>query len=264
MGKTRKWLVGWIRFGFLIKGFVYILLGILAARAAFIYHQQAQDIQGILRAIAHQPAGNILLITITVGLAGYSFWRIVEAGLNPNAHPQTLKNGFKRLGRGLSGVAYGALAFTAVQILQGSQQDSESFEFWTARVLSWPMGQWLVGTVGVGFLGVGIAFFYRTWKADFRQCLQLNTLNSLQRQMIVAIGRVGYCARGIILAIIGGYVIKAAHEFDADTVRSSEEALETIKQQPYGPGLLTLVAIGLIAYGIYMGCQARYRRIELP
>ncbi|KAI9135462.1 DUF1206 domain-containing protein [Acaryochloris sp. CCMEE 5410] len=40
--------------------------------------------------------------------------------------------------------------------------------------------------------------------------------------------------------------------------------MDSLQQQPYGPGLLALVAVGLMAYGVHMGLQARYRRIKLP
>ena len=36
---------------------------------------------------------------------------------------------------------------------------------------------------------------------------------------------------------------------------------KTIAQQPYGKFLLAIVALGLVAYGVYMVIQARYRRI---
>lgn len=261
---TQQWLKGWIRFGFLIKGIVYILLGILSIQAALTYRQQAQDIQGILHAIAQQSTGNLLLIMIAIGLAGYSFWRVVEAFLNPDTQTRGLRNWLKRLGSGLSGLAYGILTFTAIQILQGRQQTSETSQVWTAKVLSWPMGQGIVGAIGIGVIGIGMAFFYRTCKADFRKHLQLGTINPKLRGMMIAIGRAGFLARGIIFVLIGGYAIQAAYEFDANKVQTSEETLETIKQQPYGPGLLALVAVGLMAYGVHMGLQARYRQIKLP
>jgi len=259
-----QWLKIWIRFGFLIKGLVYILLGLLAAQAALTYRRQAQDTRGVLQAIAQQPLGNFLLIIIAFGLAGYACWRFIEALLGPESCSQGVQRWFKRLGSGLSSLAYGGLAFTALQILQGIYQESESTELWTAKALALPMGQWLVGSVGVGVIGVGLAFFYRTFNAGFRKQLKLGTMNSRQKAVVVTVGRAGYLSRGIIFVIMGGYAIRAAHAFDADKVQSSEKALDTIKQQPYGPGLLTLMAVGLIAYGIHMGLQAMYRQIELP
>lgn len=262
--QTAQWFKVWIRFGFLIKGLVYILLGLLAVQAALTYRQQAQDTRGVLQEIAQQPSGNILLIIIAFGLAGYSGWRLIEALLDPESRTQGVKRWLKRLGSGISSLAYGGLAFTALQIIQGIRQESESTELWTAKVLSLPMGQWLVGSVGVAVIGVGIAFVYRTFNAGFRKQLQLGAMNPRQKAVIVTIGRAGYLSRGIVFAIMGGYAIRAAHDFDADKVQSSEKALDTIKQQPYGPGLLTLMAVGLIAYGAHMGLQAKYRQIELP
>lgn len=262
--QSAQWLKGWIRFGFLVKGLVYILLGFLAAQAALTYRQQAQDARGVLQAIAQQPSGNILLIIIAFGLARYACWRFIEALFDPEACTQGVKRWLKRLGSGLSSLAYGGLALTALQIIQGIRQESESTELWTAKVLALPMGQWLVGLVGAGVIGIGITFFYRTFNAGFRKQLQLGTMDSRQKAAIVTVGRAGYLSRGIVFVIMGRYAIRAAHDFDADKVQSSEKALDTIKQQPYGPGLLTLMAVGLIAYGIHMGLQARYRQIELP
>lgn len=263
-GKPARWVERWIRFGFLIKGLVYILAGILAAQAALTYRQEAQDIQGVLHAIAKQSTGNVLLIVIAVGLGGYSFWRLLEALLDPDSHTEGINRWCRRVGSGMSGLAYGGVALTAMQIIQGTRQEPGKPQFWTAKVLSLPFGQWLVGGVGAGVMIMGIAFFYRTCNAGFRKRLQLGTMNPKHRTIIVAIGRAGFLARGTIFMIVGGYIIRAAHDFDADKVRSSEGALDTIQQQPYGPGLLTLVAVGLMAYGVHMGLQARYRQIELP
>ena len=263
-GESAGWLKVWIRFGFFMKGLVYILMGLLAAQAALTYRQQAQDTQGVLHTIAQPPSGKVLLIVIAAGLAGYSFWRLIEALLNPESQTKGIKDWFKRIGSGMSGLAYGGLAFTALQIIQGTKQESESTQLWTAKVLSLPFGQLLVGAFGAGVIVIGITFFYRTFKAGFRKRLHLGSLNSGRQTFIITIGRIGYLSRGVIFTIVGGYLIRAAHEFDADQAQSSEEALETIKQQPYGPGLLTLMAVGLIAYGVHMGLQARYRQLKLP
>jgi len=44
-------------------------------------------------------------------------------------------------------------------------------------------------------------------------------------------------------------------------VRGLDGALQALAEQPYGPWLLGIVALGLVAYGVHMGVQARYRRI---
>ncbi|WP_232224209.1 DUF1206 domain-containing protein [Mastigocladopsis repens] len=70
-------------------------------------------------------------------------------------------------------------------------------------------------------------------------------------------------ARGIVFCIIGWFLIQAATQSDASQAGGLGEALQTLAQQPYGPWLLGLVALGLVAYGGYMVIQARYSRIVI-
>ncbi|MEO0842723.1 MAG: DUF1206 domain-containing protein, partial [Cyanobacteria bacterium J06643_5] len=48
----------------------------------------------------------------------------------------------------------------------------------------------------------------------------------------------------------------------ASQVGGLDEALETLAEQPYGPFMLTVVALGLMSYGVYMVVQARYRYLD--
>ena len=41
------------------------------------------------------------------------------------------------------------------------------------------------------------------------------------------------------------------------------QALRTLRDQPYGPWLLSLVAAGLILFGIFSFVEARFRRIRV-
>ncbi|MGL4177935.1 MAG: DUF1206 domain-containing protein [Dermatophilaceae bacterium] len=38
-------------------------------------------------------------------------------------------------------------------------------------------------------------------------------------------------------------------------------ALKTLREQPFGPVLLTAVAVGIAAYGVYSIARARHARI---
>jgi hypothetical protein len=70
-------------------------------------------------------------------------------------------------------------------------------------------------------------------------------------------------ARGIVFCVSGFFLIQAARQSDASEARGLGEALQVLAQQPYGPWILGIVALGLVAYGIYMVLQARYRRLVL-
>lgn len=74
-------------------------------------------------------------------------------------------------------------------------------------------------------------------------------------------GRLGIAARGIIFAVIGTFLVRAALAYDPQEARGLGGVLQTLAQQPLGPWLLGAVALGLVAYGLCMLSVARYRHI---
>ena len=77
----------------------------------------------------------------------------------------------------------------------------------------------------------------------------------------VRAGRTGYIAKGFALVIVGFFFLVAAWEADPEQAQGLDGALKTLKEQPFGPALLTLVAIGIAAYGIYSFARSRYGRV---
>jgi hypothetical protein len=65
----------------------------------------------------------------------------------------------------------------------------------------------------------------------------------------VAIGRVGFVARGAVYVIVGWLAVVAA--FGRSAATDKQGALETIGQLPLGTLLLALVAVGLFAYALW-------------
>ena len=80
--------------------------------------------------------------------------------------------------------------------------------------------------------------------------------------MIERWGRLGIAARGIVFGVVGTFLIRAALEYDPQEARGLGGALQTLAQQPFGPWLLGAVALGLVAYGLFMLSVSRYRHIE--
>jgi hypothetical protein len=138
---------------------------------------------------------------------------------------------------------------------------SNSQQDWTARLLSQPFGQWLVGLIGAFIIGFGFYQLYRAYKAKFRKEMKLREMSPTEETWATRIGRFGEAARGIVFAIIGFFLLQAARQSDPNQARGLDGALQALAQQPHGPWLLGIVALGLVAYGIHMGVQARYRRI---
>ena len=78
---------------------------------------------------------------------------------------------------------------------------------------------------------------------------------------MITLGKVGYVARGVVFSLVGMLVVVAAVTFDPDKARGMDAALRQVAAQPYGPWLLSLMALGLMCFGVYSFAEARYRRL---
>ncbi len=258
------WIERLARFGYASKGAVYFLVGLLAVQAAFGGGGKTTDTEGALETLVQQPFGQFLLGLIAFGLISYAMWRFVEAINDPENKGKDIKGIATRLSYIANGLTYAGLAWTAVQIIMGSSSGGgdDSKQNWTARLLNQPFGQWLVGTIGAGVIAFGFYYLYRAFSAKFRRKLYLSELSSTKREWVIAICRFGLAARSIVFFLIGWFFIEAAYMAQASQVGGLDQALETLAGQPYGPLLLAVVALGLIAYGVYCIVQARYRRLD--
>ena len=74
----------------------------------------------------------------------------------------------------------------------------------------------------------------------------------------------GLAARGLLLAVTGGFFLYAAFTVNPDQAGGLSDALDWVHALPFGGVLYSLAAIGLIAFGLYSGIQARYRQVDAP
>jgi hypothetical protein len=261
--EAAPWVRRLARLGYAAKGVVYVLLGGLALESAAGSSERPEDSHGALAVVLEGPFGRALLAVLAVGLAGYVLWRAVEAALDPEGHGSDAKGIGKRLGLALSAVLYGGLTVEAVRLLRGAGGGAgDGTEDWTARVLQAPLGRGLVGLAGAGVLAYGLYELRRAWTADLGERLDLSELGASERTWVVRFGRAGSAARGVVFVVIGGFLVLAALQSDAQEARGMAGALATLERQPQGPWLLGAVAAGLVAYGLFQLVQARYRRIR--
>ncbi|MCM1982422.1 DUF1206 domain-containing protein [Lyngbya confervoides] len=255
------------RLGYAAKGSVYFTAGILSGKAAFNWGGQAASSGGAIRAMGTQLPGRAVLGFIAFGLFSYALWRLVQALLDPEyGTPLALKNLAQRLGYAVNGLIYGGLGYTALRGFMGQakgDRGDQSLQQWASLILSHPLGQWLLGTAGAFAIGLGFYYFYRALQKEFRKYLQLVQLSPQLEKWVIEVSRFGLTARGIVFVMIGTFLIQAAHYSDPSKVHSSEGILQVLDQTFYGSWLLGVVALGLVAYSIYMLIQAKYRRIEI-
>lgn len=257
------WVERLARLGYAAKGIVYLIIGGIAARAAFGSGERVQGSRGALQTILEQPFGKLLLGLMALGLAGYALWRFVQAALDPEHGGRTDGGGAaKRAGYAVSGVIHTGLALAALRmVMGGGGGGGDRTDDWTATLMRQPMGRWLVAAVGLGIMAYGARALYRAYAAELDKRLDLSRMSAAARQWTVRSARAGIGARGVVFLVMGFFMLLAALRSDPGEARGLDGALQALQQQSYGPWLLGLVALGLLGYGIYQLVEARYRRI---
>jgi hypothetical protein len=249
------------RAGFVSRGVVYGVIGILAIKLAIGAGGKTTDQSGALQTIAGQPFGELLLTLVAIGLAGYALWRLLHALLGHG--PERSDSGFDRIAALGSGIAYAAICALAVEILLGSGGGGSSGHASkaTAGVLGWPGGTWLVGLAGVLFVGIALYQAYRGLSQDFLKDAKTEKMSEATRKSYELLAICGHLARAVVFGLVGIFVIKAALDFDPSKAIGLDGALSKLAHQSYGSVLLGVVAAGLVAFALYSLADARYRRI---
>ncbi|GGF00393.1 DUF1206 domain-containing protein [Hymenobacter cavernae] len=254
------------RFGFAAKGIVYFLLGGLALLAATgIKGGQTADKQKAVLTIQALPLGRWLLGLVALGLAGYVIWRFVQAVRDTENNGSKPVGLAKRLGYAGSGVVYAALALYAGRAaLQGAPTSSggdTNRQTLVAKALALPLGEWLVGAAALATIGIGLYQIYRAYAGKFKKHVDSSSLSSEQKQIVERTGQAGYTARGIVLGILGYFLLQAALNSNSQEVHGTEGAFDLLSSM--GPAVLGIVALGLMAYGVYQIVRARYPVLQV-
>lgn len=256
------WLERMARWGLVVRGLLYFLVAFLAVRVAAGNWGARADKQGALQTVLRQPLGRVLMVGFALGFAGYALWRFVEAAVGPPEQEDSAKTRFKRVGYFARGVLYTALFVSAVKLLIWSTQAPPPGQaIWTARVQGWPGGTWLIGLTGVVIVGAGVYMGWRGLSGRFRRRLKCIEMGPTWQRWVTGVAVVGMAARMAVTVLIGVLLITAATRHDPSEAVGIDGALKHLAAQAYGPTLLTLLAFGLAAYGLYSLAEARYRRV---
>jgi hypothetical protein len=252
--------LGWLaRAGLVARGLVYLIIGVLAIELVLGEGGKAANQQDALRTIAAQPFGKTLLVLVAVGLAGYALWRLVRAAVGHGAEQRD--SGFDRVAALASGIAYGVLCVTAVEIVSGSGTGSGTPKEATGGVLGWWGGTVIVAIAGAGLIGVAAYQSYKGLGRKFVDDAKTSEMSQGLRRGYTALGVFGLVARAVIFALVGYGLIKAAIDYNPQKAIGLDGALRQLADSSYGPALLGVVAVGLAGFAIYSMADARYRKV---
>lgn len=240
------------RVGFAVVGVMHLLIAYLAVKIAWGIggDGQSADQSGALEFLRGSDTGTALLWVGGVGFALLAVWNVTEGAIS---HFETTD----RLKLVAKGVLYAFFAWTTFSVARGGSSDSEQqTDDVTKTLMGSPAGQVLVGILGLVVLGIAGYHVYKGWKKKFLQDLEEHP-----GTWAVHAGRAGYIAKGVALFVVGAFFLVAAWTHDAADAKGLDGALKSVKEMGGGPVILTVVALGIAAYGVYSFARARYARL---
>lgn len=245
------------RAGYAVSGLLHMLIGAIAIQLAVGRGGEA-DVSGAVTELANKPAGPLLLWACFAACAALALWQLGNAILGYRiASDNKLTKRLSALGQAL---VFAALAATIMSFVVGRGQNSrESSSDFTVTLMKAPFGVFLLVAIGAGIAITGIVFAVRGFRRKFTKDLSLSSSPGVHKFQLW-VGVVGYIAKGIALFLVGLLVVIAAVRAQPEQSTGLDGSLKALKEQPYGPYLLAAVALGLIAYGLFLMVKARTLR----
>lgn len=246
-----RWLV---RLGFAARGVVYLLLGYLFL-ASTGQSQAEQGARGVFNYLQEVPGGTPILYLCALGLVGYALYRLSSLLFDTENYGRDKMGIAQRLGHGASGLAHLVLAFTAFQFARGNQQSSGGggAQQATNTIMSMEFGAIVIGILGLCFLGAALAQAKKAVTGDFMQRVSPRAPGFTK-----IVGHAGFAARTVVFAVIGWSFVQSAWLSSSSQIKTLGEAISSLRDNgvPF-----TLVAIGLLLFGVFSLVMARYRTV---
>jgi hypothetical protein len=262
------------RVGWVAKGVVYGLMGVLAVTVALqtsdaqaasgerAAGQQEASASGAIAAIVESSAGAALLYVIAVGLALYVAWRIVSIVLPADNDADAW---LTRAGYAVSAIAYSILAWTAFSFARhpgtGEASEDARIEQFTRDLLGNGAGRVAVFVLGAVLVCTGAYFLYKGAAATFESDLAPGGVGPVSHDTLVTLGRVGWVGRALMMGLIGFFLARAAVRFDPAEAEGLDGALRRVSGSSLGTVLVLVVAVGLVVYGAFCVISAPRQRL---
>lgn len=253
------------RGGLAARGVTYLVIALIAAQIALGNATQTADQHGAIEEVASQPFGRLLLILLALGFAAYALWRLSVAAVGgPSGGAKSSAKAMgRRLGALATGVVYASLCVTSILVVVGRSASSSSQrqQSTTASLLGLPLGRALVIAIGVTVVIGGCALVWWALSRKFEKNLASEEMGPRMRSWSSGLGVAGNGAGGIVLVLVGIFLVQAAAANNAGASKGLDQSLRAVAVEPFGEALLLAVAVGLAAYGLYSFVEARFRRV---
>ncbi len=262
------WTEGLARVGLVARGIVYFLFGVIAVQLAATGSTGGEKASttGAFGELAEKPFGKVLVGVVALGLLCWALACGVAAVVGRNgAKPgeSDAKDRVKDAGRAVASLV---LAVAAVGVATsagsgggGGGQKRQA----TARLMDAPFGRILVGLVGAAVVGLGLYRLYKAYQQDHLDHVDLGKAPSwAPTGFLKGLGTAGAVGRGLVFALLGAFVVKAAIEHQPDESRGVDGALRELAGGGPGRILLAVTAVGVVCYGLWTLVEARCRQAD--
>jgi hypothetical protein len=252
------------RLGYMARGVVYLSIGLIALLTVARVAPHTRGALGSMEAWAHWRAGVLLLWLTGIGLWGFAGWRALQSLFDADGQGRSLQALGSRLGQGISGLIYGAMAASVFDLIdalhdirhQGEQAQTRET---IAAVLAWPMGSTLVMALGAFIVACGLGNIIRAGLDNFGSTLRCDPRVAM---WACRLARVGYFGRGAAMLPVGFYMLAAGWHARASEAMGVGGALWAVHRHTLGDLMLAPMALGLVAFGAFAFVEAWHRPIR--
>jgi hypothetical protein len=243
-------------YGCISTGLSYIGVGTIAMLSFLKVRKGGADESSMLAILNDVIVGKIVLLIIMIGTACYIVWRIFEAVTDPYGYGKDFAGLGKRCGIALSTVADLLIVYAAIKVLVGIgdiQQSGEPYEEreFVSKMLNETWGALALTAMGLGVLVAAVVQLVYGVTRGYKERLDIDHYSKAGKDIIHFLAWVGYCSRGIIVGIIGFFLLKAAFSGESNDVVNTDKAFDFIGDE-VGHVYYILVAVGTVCYGIFM------------
>lgn len=249
------------RIGCVSIGTVYVLVGVLALLALSGRLIEAADEERVVQLLMGVPGGPVVIWCIVAGSGAYVVWRVIEAIADPYNFGRDWKGVARRAGLASSAFGYGLIAVTTARIARGTgSPDRDAAEqeqqMMVAQVLGLPGGELLIGLAGVVLAVIGIGQFVLVARRGYAAEIRIEPQTEFGERVTHFLAWYGYSARGVILCVLAWFLLNGAITGDPAAVGDTDTAFDFIGGGIWGDSAFAVVALGTIAYGIFMYVNA--------
>jgi hypothetical protein len=268
----KSWVDRAARVGVAVRGVVFFVLAYLVARIASgalggSSTGKSASGSGVAQAVAAQSGGTVMVFLLGVGLACYAAFSALDTVLHSDDSSDA-KRWAKRVHGGFRTAVYAAFsvyslytAFRPQNQSGKSEHENKEQAHWSAKVLSWPAGWVWLGLLGLGLLiGAGVLVVTGV-RRSFLDDLDEHRMTARAKSLATWTGVAGHIGRAALYGSAGWFVGQAAIQNDPSDSQGVDGSLRSFADNAAGAAFLYAVAAALVAFGVYMFVEARYRRV---